>query len=184
MPVETPIRVVLADDQAAMREAVRTVLEAMGCSVVATAGHAEELVRVALEHRPDLVVTDIKMPPGHGDDGLRAVREIRTARPRTAVLVLSQFADARYALDVLGDDAPAGTGYLLKERVGDLDAFERALRRVVAGGAAVDPAVVTRLQRGRRDVDLAGRAEGEQGRAAAIAALRALRGLGKPHIEA
>ena len=159
-----------------MLQAIRTVLEATGFTVVATAADARELVRVALEHEPDVVVTDIQMPPGRGDDGLRAVKEIRAARPATAVLVLSQFAEARYALDVVGDDAPAGAGYLLKERVGDLDAFERALRRVAAGGVAVDRAIVGRLQRGEGDTDLARRAQGEHGREKALAALRALRG--------
>jgi DNA-binding NarL/FixJ family response regulator len=108
-------------------------------------------VRKVAGHRPDVVVTDVRMPPGHTDDGLRAAREIRERFPGTAVIVLSQYVMERAAVDLVGTDA-AGVGYLLKDRVADVDAFIDALNRVANGGSALDPDVVSRMI-GRRDAD-------------------------------
>jgi DNA-binding NarL/FixJ family response regulator len=133
-----PIQIVLADDQPSMRDAVRAVLTAAGFAVVAEAPDAPALVDAALEHRPDLVVTDLNMPPGDLHEGVRAAREIRARQPATGVLVLSQFGDRRYAIEVLELDGDGGAGYVLKERVGDVAAFKAVLDAVADGGAAVD----------------------------------------------
>ena len=119
-------------------------LEGGGHEVVAVAGDATDLLRKARAHKPDLVVTDIQMPPDSSDDGIRAAKAIRDELPDVGVLVLSQFLEARYALDLVGDRA-AGVGYLLKDRVGDLAVFLDAVRRVAAGGSALDPEVVQRM---------------------------------------
>jgi DNA-binding NarL/FixJ family response regulator len=108
--------------------------------VVAQAGSAEALLRKALAHRPDVVTADVQMPPGHGDDGLRAALELRRQRPETGVLVLSQYYEDEYALELIGD-RPEGVGYLLKERVGDVEAFVQAIARVAVVGSALDPGV-------------------------------------------
>jgi DNA-binding NarL/FixJ family response regulator len=108
------------------------------------AGDAEDLVRKAGAHKPDVVVSDIQMPPDNSDDGLRAAQQIRAARPEVSVLVLSQYLEARYALDLVGDRAE-GVGYLLKYRVSDLSLFVDAVRRVARGGSALDPDVVQRM---------------------------------------
>jgi DNA-binding NarL/FixJ family response regulator len=120
------------------------VLEDGGHEVVAVAADATDLIRKARAHKPDLVVTDIQMPPDSTDDGIRAAKQIREDLPDVGVLVLSQFLEARYALDLVGEHA-AGVGYLLKDRVGDLTIFLDAVRRVAAGGSALDPEVVQRM---------------------------------------
>jgi DNA-binding NarL/FixJ family response regulator len=120
------------------------VLEEGGHVVVGVAGDAQDLIRKARAHKPDIVVTDIQMPPDSTDDGIRAAKTIRNDLPDVGVLVLSQFLEARYALDLVGDSA-AGVGYLLKDRVGDLSIFLDAVRRVAAGGSALDPEVVQRM---------------------------------------
>lgn len=125
------------------------VLADSGFEVVGTAGDARDLVRKARSGRPDVVVTDIQMPPDHADDGLRAALEIRSAQPDVGVLVLSQFLEDRYAFDLVADGAQ-GVGYLLKEKVGDLRVFTDAVRRVADGGSALDPDVVARLVGRRR----------------------------------
>ena len=125
------------------------VLADSGFDVVGTAGDARDLVRKARSDRPDVVVTDIQMPPDHSDDGLRAALEIRSAQPGVGVLVLSQFLEDRYAFDLVADGAQ-GVGYLLKEKVGDLRVFTDAVRRVADGGSALDPDVVARLVGRRR----------------------------------
>jgi DNA-binding NarL/FixJ family response regulator len=125
------------------------VLEEAGHEVVGTAADATDLLRKARAHKPDLVVTDIQMPPDSTDDGIRAARQIREELPDVGVLVLSQFLEARYALDLVGERA-AGVGYLLKDRVGDLSVFLDAVRRVAAGGSALDPEVVQRMVGRRR----------------------------------
>lgn len=125
------------------------VLADSGFEVVGTAGDARDLVRKARLDCPDVVVTDIQMPPGHADDGLRAALEIRSAQPGVGVLVLSQFLEDRYAFDLVADSAQ-GVGYLLKEKVGDLRAFTDAVRRVADGGSALDPDVIARLVGRRR----------------------------------
>lgn len=120
------------------------VLETAGFGVVATAADAPDLVRKARAHHPDVVVTDIQMPPDRSDDGLRAALDIRESDPDVGVLVLSQFLEARYALDLVGERAE-GVGYLLKEKVGDVAAFTDAVQRVAGGGSALDPEVVALL---------------------------------------
>jgi DNA-binding NarL/FixJ family response regulator len=145
------VRVVVGEDQPLVREGIVRVLEGGGHEVVAVAGDAPDLMRKARAHKPDLVVTDIQMPPDSTDDGIRAAKAIRAEQPDVGVLVLSQFLEARYALDLVGDRA-AGVGYLLKDRVGDLTVFLEAVRRVAAGGSALDPEVV-QLMVGRQRHD-------------------------------
>jgi DNA-binding NarL/FixJ family response regulator len=145
-----PIRVVVGEDQPLVREGIVRVLEEAGLEVVGVAGDAEDLVRKAGAHHPDVVITDIQMPPDLTDDGLRAAQQIRSAHPEIGVLVLSQFLEDRYALDLVGDRAQ-GVGYLLKDRVGDLALFIEAVRRVARGGSALDPEVVQRMVGRRRE---------------------------------
>ncbi len=133
-----------------MREGIVRVLESAGFEVVGVAGDAPELIRKAGGHHPDVVVTDIQMPPDHSDDGLRAAIEIRKRQPNVGVVVLSQFLEDRYALDLVGDRAE-GVGYLLKDRLGDLDLFVDAVKRVANGGSALDPEVVQRMVGRRRE---------------------------------
>jgi DNA-binding NarL/FixJ family response regulator len=143
------LRIVVGEDQPLVREGIVRVLEQGGFEVVGVAADGPDLVRKAAAHRPDIVITDIQMPPDGTDDGLRAALEIRASRPETGVLVLSQFLEDRYALDLVGDQ-PAGVGYLLKDRVGDLHVFLEAVRRVAGGGSALDPEVVQRMVGRRR----------------------------------
>ena len=145
------MRVVIAEDQALLRTGLVRLLHDAGFDVVAEAADAPDLVRKVAGHRPDLVITDVRMPPGHTDDGLRAARDIRQRFPGTAVVVLSQYVMERAAVDLVGQDA-GGVGYLLKDRVADLDTFIDALNRVANGGSALDPDVVSRMV-GRRDTD-------------------------------
>jgi DNA-binding NarL/FixJ family response regulator len=145
-----PIRVVVGDDQSLVREGIVRVMESSGFEVVATAGDATDLVRKARAHRPDVVVTDIQMPPDMTDDGLRAALEIRSADSSVGVLVLSQFLEERYARDLVADHAE-GVGYLVKEKVGDVGLFADAVRRVAAGGSALDPGVVALLVGRKRE---------------------------------
>jgi DNA-binding NarL/FixJ family response regulator len=137
-------RVVVGEDQPIVREGIVHILQDGGFEVAATAGDAQELVRKVRTYRPDVVVTDIQMPPDHTDDGLRAALEIRAAQPDVGVLILSQFLEDRYAFDLVAGGAQ-GVGYLLKEKVGDLRMFTDAVRRVASGGSALDPDVVARL---------------------------------------
>jgi DNA-binding NarL/FixJ family response regulator len=138
------LRVVIGEDQPLVREGIAHVLQAGGYDVVATSGDARSLVEKARAFRPDVVVTDIQMPPDHTDDGLRAARSIRQSQPDVGVLVLSAFLQPRYALELVADGAE-GIGYLLKEKVGDLRLFTDAVRRVATGGSAFDPDVVAVL---------------------------------------
>ena len=145
------MRVVVGEDSVLLREGIVRVLGDAGFEVVAQAGDAEDLVRKVCAHKPDVAVVDIKMPPTETDDGLRAAIEIRRRLPGTGVLVLSQYLEEGYALDLVADGAE-GTGYLLKERVGDVERFADSVRRVGEGGAALDPEVVVQvLGRRRRD---------------------------------
>jgi DNA-binding NarL/FixJ family response regulator len=146
--VVAPLRVVIGEDDVLLREGLARLLDEGGFEVVAQAGDADELLRKALAHRPDVVIADVQMPPGHGDDGLRAALELRRERPEVGVLVLSQYYEEDYALDLIGQ-RPEGVGYLLKERVGDVDSFLQSVARVAAGGSALDPEVVGRML-GRR----------------------------------
>jgi DNA-binding NarL/FixJ family response regulator len=147
--VSKAVRVVIGEDDVLMREGIARLLVEGGFDVVSQAGDAEAFLRKALAHRPDVAVVDIQMPPGQGDDGLRAALELRRVLPDTGVLVLSQYYEEQYALDLIGDSAE-GVGYLLKERVGDVDAFRDAVARVAAGGSALDPEVVGRMLGRRR----------------------------------
>ena len=143
---------VVADDSVLLREGiVRLLDEQDGFEVVAQAGDAEELLRKVGAHKPDVAVVDIRMPPTNTDDGLRAALEIRASQPDTSVLVLSQYVEEGYALDLVGDTA-GGVGYLLKDRVADVERFVDAVKRVAEGGSALDPEVVAQLVgRARRD---------------------------------
>jgi DNA-binding NarL/FixJ family response regulator len=144
LQTEPDIRVVVGEDEPLVREGIVRVLSDAGIEVVAVAGDAEDLLRRSRAHKPDVVVTDIQMPPDSTDDGLRAAIDIRHEQPEVGVLVLSQFLEAQYALDLVGDRAE-GVGYLLKNRVGDLTLFIDAVRRVARGGSALDPDVVQRM---------------------------------------
>jgi DNA-binding NarL/FixJ family response regulator len=139
-----PLRVVVADDSVLLREGLCRLLDESGCDVIAQAGDAEELLRAIEADEPDLAIVDIRMPPTHTDEGLRAARRIRREHAGVAVLVLSQYAEPGAAMELLGESVE-GVGYLLKDRVADVGEFVETLRRVAAGGCAVDPAVVSRL---------------------------------------
>jgi DNA-binding NarL/FixJ family response regulator len=141
--------VVVADDSVLMRAGVVHLLQAAGFEVVGEASDADELLSVVREQRPDVAITDIRMPPTHTDEGLRAARTIRSELPGTGVLVLSQYADEAYAVDLLGDSAE-GVGYLLKDRVADPDGFADSVRQVGQGGSALDPEVVAQMLNRRR----------------------------------
>jgi len=145
------MRVVLADDSVLLREGIARLLEDAGFEVVAQSGTAEDLLRHVGMHKPDVALVDIRMPPTQSDEGLRAAKEIRERWPETGVLVLSQYVEPAYAMELLGENAE-GVGYLLKDRVSDVDEFAAAVRRVGEGGSALDPAVVSQLVgRRRRD---------------------------------
>jgi DNA-binding NarL/FixJ family response regulator len=150
------VRVVVADDSVLLREGVVRLLTENGFDVVGQAGDAEDLIRKVRAHKPDVAVVDIRMPPTNTDDGLRAALEIRAELPDTGVLVLSQYVEEGYALDLVGESA-GGVGYLLKDRVADVERFVDSVRRVAEGGSALDPEVVSQLVgRARRDDPLAG----------------------------
>jgi len=139
-----PLRAVVADDSVLLRDGVVRLLEDAGIDVVAAVGDGDQLVDAVAELRPDLAIVDVRMPPTHTDEGIRAALTIRAAHPDVAVLVLSQYVEERYATDLLGGNT-AGVGYLLKDRVVDVDDFLAAVRRVAAGGSAVDAEVVAQL---------------------------------------
>jgi len=145
------VRVIVADDSLLLREGVARLLDEAGFEIVGQAADGEELMRKAKAHKPDVAIIDIRMPPTHTDEGLRAARAIREELPDTGVLVLSQYLEEEYAMELLGDDA-AGVGYLLKDRVSDLDRFSDAIRRVAEGGSALDPEVVSQMI-GRRRIE-------------------------------
>ncbi|MDG4782463.1 response regulator transcription factor [Micromonospora sp. WMMD961] len=146
------MRAVVGEDQPLVREGIVSMLAQVSIEVVASAANADDLVRIAAEHRPDVVITDIQMPPNLADDGLRAALRIRAAQPPVGVIVLSQFLDAGYALDLVGDD-PSGVGYLLKEKIASPDSLSDAVRRVVDGGSALDPDVIASLVGRKRTGD-------------------------------
>ncbi len=138
------MRIVIGEDSLLLREGIARLLESSGLQVVGLAADLDGLVEAVRETRPDVAVTDIRMPPTHTDEGLQAARTIREEFPRTGVLVLSQYLDEDYVFKLLGDGAQ-GLGYLLKDRITDGDAFVDAVRRVAAGEAALDPEVVSHL---------------------------------------
>ncbi|MFC9621068.1 response regulator [Streptomyces sp. NPDC056930] len=138
------MRAVIAEDSVLLRVGVVKVLEMAGFEVVAEVGDGEALLAAVEEHRPDIAVVDVRMPPGFTDEGVRAALVIRQQWPRTAVLLLSQYVEERYAADLLSANT-SRIGYLLKQRVADVEEFAEALRRVAAGGTALDPQVVSQL---------------------------------------
>ena len=140
------MRVVIAEDAALFREGLARLITDRGHEVVAAVGDADALLEAVAEHDPDVAVADIRMPPTHTDEGLRAAIELRREHPGTGVLVLSQYIETRYAERLLEGNA-AGVGYLLKDRVADVAEFADALARVAAGGTALDPEVVSQLVR-------------------------------------
>ncbi|MEU1508612.1 MULTISPECIES: response regulator transcription factor [unclassified Kitasatospora] len=138
------MRVVIAEDSVLLRVGLTNVLETMGFEVAAAVGDAEEVLLAVEEHRPDVAILDVRMPPSHTDEGVRAALVIRRRWPETALLLLSQYVEERYAADLVATN-PSGIGYLLKERVAHVEEFVDALRKVAAGGTALDPEVVSQL---------------------------------------
>jgi DNA-binding NarL/FixJ family response regulator len=147
----SPTRVALAEDDVLLREGIASLLERSGFEVVGQAGDATQLIALVREHRPDLVVVDIRMPPDHSTEGLEAARVIREEFPETAVLILSAHVEVEHAMDLLASGRRSG--YLLKRRVTDVSEFIDTLRRVVRGGSAVDPELVRELVAARRAED-------------------------------
>ena len=145
------MKVVIADDAVLLREGIAQVLTGKGFDVVGQCGTPDELMLKVRSYSPDVAVVDIRMPPTNTDEGLRAAKEIREKYPETGVLVLSQYVEAEYAMELLAEGAE-GVGYLLKDRVSDIDEFAAAVRRVAEGGSALDPAIVSQLV-GRRRAD-------------------------------
>ena len=138
------MRVVIAEDSVLLREGIVRLLDEQECTVVAAVGDGDTLLKAVGEHQPDVCVVDVRMPPTFTDEGLRAALVIREQFPAIGVLVLSQYVEERYASELIGSN-PGGVGYLLKDRVADVDQFIDGLRRVGAGGAALDPEVVSQL---------------------------------------
>jgi DNA-binding NarL/FixJ family response regulator len=146
------VRALIAEDSVLLREGLSRLLNDAGIEIVGQAGDGEDLVRKARAHKPDVVVTDIRMPPTQTDEGLRAAKIIRAELPDTGVLVLSQYVEEGYVMDLLGE-RPEGVGYLLKDRVADVDRFVEAVHRVAEGGSALDPEVVSHMLGRRRRED-------------------------------
>ena len=146
------LRVVIAEDAALFREGLARLIESRGHQVACSVADGDALVEAVARHEPDVVVADVRMPPTHTDEGLRAALELRRAHPRLGVLVLSQYIETRYAARLLEDNA-AGIGYLLKDRVADVADFAAALERVAAGGTALDPEVVSQLVRSSQQTE-------------------------------
>ncbi len=142
------MRVVIAEDSVLLRRGAARLLEDAGFTVVGEAGDAEDLLRKVRAHKPDVALVDIRMPPTHVDEGLQAARVIRSELPETSVLMLSQYVEERYVTELLEHGAE-GVGYLLKDRVADIDRFTDAIRQVAAGGSVLDPEVVAHML-GRR----------------------------------
>lgn len=152
MSPDTTLKVVVAEDSVLLREGLCRLLEDSGFEVAGQAGDAEDLIRKVGAHKPDVAVIDVRMPPTHTDEGLRAAQAIRQAHPAIGILVLSQHVHARYAIELLSSGTD-GVGYLLKERVADLDELSASVRRVGQGGSVLDPAVVSQLVGRRRQPD-------------------------------
>jgi DNA-binding NarL/FixJ family response regulator len=146
------LRVLVAEDSVLLREGLVRLLEEGGCEVVAQAGDAPELLRKARAHKPDIAIIDVRMPPDNTDDGLRAALTIRGERPQIGVLVLSQYIEEHYAIELIGE-APDGVGYLLKERITDIATLLEAVRRIADRGSVIDPLVVSQLLRRHREED-------------------------------
>jgi DNA-binding NarL/FixJ family response regulator len=152
MNEDRPLRVAIAEDSVLLREGIARLLEDAGFEVVGQSSTADDLLLKVRSYHPDVTVVDIRMPPSHTDEGLRAAKEIREQHPEVGVLVLSEYVEPTYAIELIADDAE-GVGYLLKQRVSEVGEFENAVRRVAEGGSALDPAIVTRLVGRRRGDD-------------------------------
>ena len=151
MTEKEPLRVVIAEDSLLMREGIASLLEGAGFEVVGKSSTADDLLLKVRSYKPDVAIVDIRMPPSHTDEGLVAAKAIREQHPDVGVLVLSQYVEPSYAMELIADDAE-GVGYLLKDRVPDVGEFASSVRRVAEGGSALDPAIVTQLV-GRRRSD-------------------------------
>jgi DNA-binding NarL/FixJ family response regulator len=146
------VRAVIAEDSVLLRQGIERVLESAGVDVIASTDRAEELLLQVRDHAPDVVVVDIRLPPTHSDEGLRAAVQIRSENPSVGVLVVSQYLEVGLALKLIADSA-AGVGYLLKDRIADVDEFVSAIRRVANGGSAIDSTIVSTLLSRRRTDD-------------------------------
>ena len=147
-----PLRVVIAEDSVLMREGIASLLEGAGFEIVGKSSTADDLLLKVRSYKPHVAIVDIRMPPSHTDEGLVAAKEIREQHPEVGVLVLSQYVEPSYAMELIADDAE-GVGYLLKDRIPDVDEFRSSVRRVAEGGSALDPAIVTQLVGRRRGDD-------------------------------
>jgi DNA-binding NarL/FixJ family response regulator len=147
-----PLRVVIAEDSVLMREGIASLLEGAGFEIVGKSSTADDLLLKVRSYKPDVAIVDIRMPPSHTDEGLVAAKAIREQHPEVGVLVLSQYVEPSYAMELIADDAE-GVGYLLKDRIPDVDEFSSSVRRVAEGGSALDPAIVTQLVGRRRGDD-------------------------------
>src|SRR6476660_3878924 len=176
--VPRQLRIVVADDNALLREGIASLLEDAGHEVVGRSGDADDLMLKVRSYRPDVAIVDVRMPPGNADDGLRAAVEIRRSHPSVAVLVLSQHLEPAYMLELVGDNA-SGVGYLLKDRVRDVTEFVDAVERVAAGGTAFDPEVVKTLVGGHRRSSLDDLTDRERDVLVLIAEGRSNRAIGK-----
>ena len=152
MTDEPKLRVVIAEDSVLLREGVARILEGAGFEVVGQSSTADDLMLKVRSYSPDVAIVDIRMPPTHTDEGLTAAKAIRSLYENVGVLVLSQYVEPEYAMELLADDAE-GVGYLLKDRVADVDEFAGAVRRVADGGSALDPEIVSQLVGRRRSDD-------------------------------
>jgi DNA-binding NarL/FixJ family response regulator len=152
MSDERPVRVVIAEDSVLLREGIASLLGEAGFQVVGQSSTADDLLLKVRSYHPDVAVVDIRMPPSHTDEGLRAAKTIREEHPEVGVLVLSEHIEPTYAMELIADDAQ-GVGYLLKQRVSEVGEFESAVRRVADGGSALDPTIVTQLVGRRRGDD-------------------------------
>jgi DNA-binding NarL/FixJ family response regulator len=147
-----PLRVVIAEDSVLMREGIASLLEGAGFEIVGKSSTADDLLLKVRSYKPHVAIVDIRMPPNHTDEGLVAAKEIREQHPEVGVLVLSQYVEPSYAMELIADDAE-GVGYLLKDRIPDVEEFRSSVRRVAEGGSALDPAIVTQLVGRRRSDD-------------------------------
>jgi DNA-binding NarL/FixJ family response regulator len=173
-----PLRVVVAEDDALLREGIASLLRDAGHEVVGRAADAGDLMLKVRSYLPDVAIVDVRMPPRYADDGLLAAIEIRRLHPTVSVLVLSQHLEPAYLLELVGDDA-SGVGYLLKDRVRDVAEFLDAVERVAAGGTAFDPVVVSGLVRGQRSSELDELTERERSVLSLIAEGRSNRSIAK-----
>ena len=173
-----PLRIVVADDNALLREGIASLLEEAGHQVVGRSGDADDLLLKIRSYAPDVAIVDVRMPPGYADDGLVVAVETRRSHPDVAVLVLSQHLEPAYMLELVGDDA-SGVGYLLKDRVRDVAEFVDAVERIAAGGTAFDPEVVKSLVGGHQQSAVDELSERERSVLSLIAEGRSNRAIGK-----